>query len=433
MSSSDFAISVRSLSKSYTIRHQDEHYITLAEQLLHRARHPFVRQERETFWALREVSLDVRRGEVLGVIGRNGAGKSTLLKLLSRITPPTKGEVRLYGRVGSLLEVGTGFHPELTGRENVYLNGAILGMRTKEIDRRFDEIVDFAGVEKFLDTPVKRFSSGMYVRLAFAVAAHLDTEILLVDEVLAVGDADFQRKCLGKMSKVAIQGRTVLLVSHQLTTIMQVASQCALLENGSLVLVGSPDAVIDRYGSSNSTNAGAVVLEGKPRLDPNLSREVELIGISMADGRPFVPARGPVKASVTVRSNRSSQPFRISLTVYTADGRPLATTFTREFSGLPLGESATYRVSIEGLVLVPGAYSLGVAAGLGNEIANYLDFDFFFDVLRFDVAAQDEAGMPFGSWLNHFGPVLATSAGELESESAETLSQHSAIPTAPQS
>ena len=188
MSSSDLAISVRGLSKSYTIRHQEEHHITLAELLLHRARHPLTRQQRETFWALADASFDVRKGEVLGVIGRNGAGKSTLLKLLSRITPPTKGEVRLYGRVGSLLEVGTGFHPELTGRENVYLNGAILGMRTKEINRRFDEIVEFAGVDKFLDTPVKRFSSGMYVRLAFAVAAHLNPEILIVDEVLAVGD-----------------------------------------------------------------------------------------------------------------------------------------------------------------------------------------------------------------------------------------------------
>ncbi len=255
MSSSDLAISVRGLSKSYTIRHQEEHHVTLAEQLLHRARHPFSSQERETFWALSDVDLEVRQGEVLGLIGRNGAGKSTLLKVLSRITPPTKGEVRLYGRVGSLLEVGTGFHPELTGRENVYLNGAILGMRTKEIDRRFDEIVAFAGVEKFLDTPVKRFSSGMYVRLAFAVAAHLDTEILLVDEVLAVGDADFQRKCLGKMEAVASTGRTVLFVSHQLASIRQICETAVELDKGMIRRVGDARDVVDEYLSADGTES----------------------------------------------------------------------------------------------------------------------------------------------------------------------------------
>ena len=195
-------ISVRGLGKAFTIRHHAEHHVTLAEQALHRMRHPLQRQEREQYWAIEDLSFDVAEGEVLGVIGRNGAGKSTLLKLLARITPPTKGEIELYGRIGSLLEVGTGFHPELTGRENVYLNGSILGMRKREIDRQFDAIVDFAGVEQFLDTPVKRYSSGMYVRLAFAVAAHLDTEILLVDEVLAVGDADFQARCADKIRAV---------------------------------------------------------------------------------------------------------------------------------------------------------------------------------------------------------------------------------------
>jgi len=257
MSSSDLAISVRGLSKSYTIRHQEENHITLAEQLLHRARHPLARQERETFWALSNVNFDVRKGEVLGVIGRNGAGKSTLLKLLSRITPPTKGEVRLYGRVGSLLEVGTGFHPELTGRENVYLNGAILGMRMKEIDGRFDEIVAFAGVERFLDTPVKRFSSGMYVRLAFAVAAHLGTEILLVDEVLAVGDNDFQRKCLGKMEDVAAAGRTVLFVSHQLSSIRQICGTALELDKGMIRSEGDVNVVIDDYLSTVATDSVA--------------------------------------------------------------------------------------------------------------------------------------------------------------------------------
>ncbi len=216
MSSSDLAIRVSGLSKAYTIRHQAEQHITLAEKALSRVRRPLQREQLETFWALKDIDLEVRKGEVLGIIGRNGAGKSTLLKVLSRITAPTKGRVELYGRLGSLLEVGTGFHPELTGRENIYLNGTILGMKRSEIDRRFDEIVDFAGVEQFLDTPVKRYSSGMYVRLAFAVAAHLNTEIVVIDEVLAVGDAQFQERSVGKMRQVGKDGRTVLVVSHNM-------------------------------------------------------------------------------------------------------------------------------------------------------------------------------------------------------------------------
>ncbi len=199
------------------------------------------------FWALRNASCEVRQGEVLGIIGRNGAGKSTLLKILSRITAPTIGEVKIKGRVASLLEVGTGFHPELTGRENIFLNGAILGMRKTEIKSKFDEIVDFAEIEKFIDTPVKRFSSGMYVRLAFAVAAHLEPEILLVDEVLAVGDAEFQKKCLGKMQDVGKEGRTVLFVSHNMTAISNLCSQLILLKNGSVNFTGSVNEGINNY------------------------------------------------------------------------------------------------------------------------------------------------------------------------------------------
>ena len=208
---------------------------------------------RDSFWALRDVSFDVQQGEVLGIIGRNGAGKSTLLKILSRITEPTEGRVNLRGRVASLLEVGTGFHPELTGRENIYLNGAMLGMTRAEIKRKFDEIVAFAEVEKFLDTPVKRYSSGMYVRLAFAVAAHLEPEILIVDEVLAVGDAEFQKKCLGKMGEVARGGRTVLFVSHDLQAIMQLTKRTILLKSGCLEHDGpSPESIAVYRAKSRS-------------------------------------------------------------------------------------------------------------------------------------------------------------------------------------
>src|SRR5688572_16153055 len=235
--SSDMAISVRGLGKSYKIEHKDEQ-TSIAETLLRRALSPFRKNTVEEIWAMRDVSFDIPRGDIVGLVGRNGAGKSTLLKLLSRITAPTTGEARITGRIASLIEVGTGFQPELTGRENIFLNGAILGMRRQEIRRRFDEIVDFSGVEKFLDTPVKRYSSGMYVRLAFAVDAHLDADILLVDEVLSVGDAEFQRKSLGKMESVAHSGRTVLFVSHDMAALEALCSKGLLFDRGRLVEMG---------------------------------------------------------------------------------------------------------------------------------------------------------------------------------------------------
>ena len=244
------AISVKGLAKSYTIRHNATDHVTLAEAALSRLKNPFRRAQRETFWALNDISFDVNEGDVVGVIGRNGAGKSTLLKILSRITETTRGEIDLFGRVGSLLEVGTGFHPELTGRENIFLNGAILGMRKAEIRKQFDAIVDFAGVEKFLDTPVKRYSSGMYVRLAFAVAAHLNSEILIVDEVLAVGDSEFQNKCLGKMKDVSQSGRTVLFVSHQMQSVNVLCSKALFLEKGVCTYAGTVPEAIDRYVKS---------------------------------------------------------------------------------------------------------------------------------------------------------------------------------------
>jgi lipopolysaccharide transport system ATP-binding protein len=227
-------ISARTLSKAYTISHASDRATTLAEAIVRGVRHPFRRMDRETFWAVKDVSFDVKRGDVVGVIGRNGAGKSTLFKLLSRITPPTDGAIDLYGRVGSLLEVGTGFSAELTGRENIYLNGTILGMKRHEIRSRFDEIVEFSGVHAFLDTPVKRYSSGMYVRLAFAVAAHLDPEILIVDEVLSVGDAEFQEKCLGRIREVARNGRTVLFVSHNMSSVTQLCNRVLVMTRGEI-------------------------------------------------------------------------------------------------------------------------------------------------------------------------------------------------------
>ncbi|MCG9891866.1 MAG: ABC transporter ATP-binding protein [Thermosynechococcaceae cyanobacterium MS004] len=259
---SETVIRVENLGKKYIIGHQQEgqaRYKSLREVIVNGAQsisklNPFQGKEgngshpeREEFWALEDVSFEIKRGDRVGIIGRNGAGKSTLLKILSRITEPTEGEIKIRGRVASLLEVGTGFHPELTGRENVYLNGAILGMSREEIKRKFDAIVSFAEVEKFLDTPVKRYSSGMYVRLAFAVAAHLEPEVLIVDEVLAVGDAQFQKKCLGKMEDVGKEGRTVLFVSHNIGAIKALCNSGIFLSKGRLVTNGSIDSVVDQY------------------------------------------------------------------------------------------------------------------------------------------------------------------------------------------
>lgn len=245
--SSNIAVSVRGLSKSYTIAHNAAKYTTAAEALVSKLRNPFQKTERETFWALKDIEFDIKKGDVVGIIGRNGAGKSTLLKVLSRITEPTTGSIALYGRVGSLLEVGTGFHPELTGRENIFLSGAILGMSKREIAHRFDAIVDFAGVEQFIDTPVKRYSSGMYVRLAFAVAAHLDSQILLVDEVLAVGDLAFQQKCLNHMKCLTTKGVTILLVSHNMAAIQSCCRSAIYLENGKFVTTGAPLQIVEQY------------------------------------------------------------------------------------------------------------------------------------------------------------------------------------------
>jgi lipopolysaccharide transport system ATP-binding protein len=251
MLSDELAISVRGLGKRYIIDHQEQP-TSLAEAALGFVRQPFKPANREMIWSLDDVSFDVKKGEILGLVGRNGAGKSTLLKVLSRISEPTRGEAMLRGRLGSLIEVGTGFQPELTGRENVYLNGAILGMTRREIKLRFDEIVAFSGVEKYLDTPVKRYSSGMYVRLAFAVAAHLDTEILLIDEVLAVGDADFQAKSVRKMAEVARSGKTILVVSHNAATVEALCTRALLLRSGQLVMDGAVGEVIQEYNKASS-------------------------------------------------------------------------------------------------------------------------------------------------------------------------------------
>lgn len=305
----NLAIRAENLGKQYQIGEFREPYKTLRGAIRDAAAWPARKLRkarsgeqaaREMFWALRDTSFEVQHGDVLGVIGRNGAGKSTLLKVLSRITEPTTGRAEVHGRVGSLLEVGTGFHPELTGRENLYLNGAILGMDRPYINRRFDEIVEFAGVEKFMDTPVKRYSSGMYLRLAFAVAAHLEPEILVIDEVLAVGDAQFQKKCLAKMSDVHAEGRTVIFVSHNLTAVRSLCTRAILLRQGTLIADTVPGDAIDLYLSELRENVLWRDYQDPSLAPQNGSARVERVAVRSIDGEPLEQVDTATSFQITV-------------------------------------------------------------------------------------------------------------------------------------
>src|SRR5437660_7097550 len=323
---SEIALSVQNLSKSFRIAHQrglrgyqtlHDELSTLPGRLIDRLRQRR-RSTSETFWALRNVSFDVKRGEVLGIIGSNGAGKSTLLKILNRITEPSIGGVDIYGRVGALLEVGTGFHPELTGRENIFLNGAILGMTRAEIKRKFDEIVAFAEVERFLDTPVKRYSSGMYVRLAFAVAAHLDPEILLIDEVLAVGDAEFQKKCLAKMEDVAAnEGRTVIFVSHNMDAVYHLCSRCILLKQGEIAKTGNATDVVAEYLGGEQEQAPEINL---PSIESDAS--FRFAGLYGPKGQPTTSfsASEPVLLKCSFAVRREVEGLQLSFSVFNFKG-----------------------------------------------------------------------------------------------------------------
>lgn len=333
----DVAIRVRGVGKQYSIGRKVEE--TLREAMVGRLRDPLGRRRIDTFWALQDVNLEVRRGEVVGLIGRNGAGKSTLLKILSRITVPTTGEIDLWGRIGSLLEVGTGFHPELTGRENIYLNGSILGMSRREIDARFDEIVAFSGVERFLDTPVKRFSSGMYVRLAFAVAAHLEPEILIVDEVLAVGDEGFQRKCLGKMQDVAGAGRTVLFVSHNMQAISTLTRRCIFLEDGRVSFDGDTQDAIAQYLKRSEHEEMVYIAEPSP-TGPKITR-VELRTSRPANTQTHGQA---MEVRVTVSTPSAINGCRLSFKVISDKGQPAMYQYRYDSQGPMLREPGMHEL-----------------------------------------------------------------------------------------
>jgi lipopolysaccharide transport system ATP-binding protein len=383
---SDIAIRAEGLGKRYRIGTSRARYGTLRDSLSQTFTAPFKRFRRndnghltsdlrpptsgDSIWALKDVSFEVKRGEVVGIIGRNGAGKSTLLKVLSRITEPTTGAVDIYGRVGSLLEVGTGFHPELTGRENIYLNGAILGMKKTEIENRFDEIVSFAEVRQFIETPVKHYSSGMYLRLAFAVAAHLEPEILIVDEVLAVGDAQFQKKCLGKMGDVAKQGRTVLFVSHNMGAMRTLCDVCLLLRNGKIEVSGKPSKIIQTYLASNTAMTGHWARAKRDDDSGTLIfNEVRILNKNGETAGTISSDQGFTLAiNLTAKCSMSGIQFAIRFT--NQEGVAVFTTtstdWTGAFANLEQGQYAL-AVDIPGSFLAPGIYSLILAAMRPNE------------------------------------------------------------------
>ena len=361
----DLVIRAEGLGKAYTISHEElrrgASYRSLREDLQRALKEPVRRmfgrpaRRRELFWALRDVSFDVRRGEVLGIIGRNGAGKSTLLKILSRITEPTSGHADVYGRVGSLLEIGTGFHPELSGKENIFLNGAILGMKRCEVQQLFDEIVQFADVEKFLDTPVKRYSSGMYLRLAFAVAAHLESEILIVDEVLAVGDAEFQKKCLDKMKEVELSGRTVLFVTHNMSAVSSLCSRALLIKGGSIGAEGPAVDVIRQY-VSESMNHG------------------ELAGLRLTSSYPgFEPSHGTwecgelLEVTVAWEAQRFAPGWECDLACYGVDGVKYWALESQKLPGFdsrdPQAHRIVFRIRNPGLNDRPLRLDVGIRPG----------------------------------------------------------------------
>lgn len=398
------AITIENLSKKYVIRHeQADKYLALrdviaanARRMARAVRHPLGGYdagdpEHEEFWALDDVSLDIRQGERIGIIGRNGAGKSTMLKILSRITEPSRGRIRLNGRVASLLEVGTGFHPELTGRENIFLNGAILGMSKVEIRRKFDAIVEFAEVERFLDTPVKRYSSGMYVRLAFSVAAHLESDILIVDEVLAVGDAGFQKKCMGKMESVANEGRTILFVSHNMGAISELCTTAALLHKGKLITQGAVPQVIEQYARLTLNEQASGLQFEDDDKKPSSIVAVRICNSSGQNTNSFDLAE-EIVIEIVYKVRRPAAGLQLTVTIARNMVDVLHSFDTDDDAELPMREPGVYTAvyRLPGMSLKAGSYSASVFIGTPEVLLQSLEHVLAFDVEEWSVNTQSK-------------------------------------------
>jgi len=420
----DIALSVENLSKLYLIGHQGvrrDH--TALRDVISREARSFLRKgvalfhgrqivqgdEIEEFWALKDVSFEVKEGEVVGIIGANGAGKSTLLKILSRIIEPSEGRVRLRGRVSSLLEVGTGFHPELTGRENIFLNGTILGMSRRDIRRKFDEIVAFAEVEQFLDTPVKRYSSGMYVRLAFAVAAHLEPEILVVDEILAVGDATFQRKCLGKLQGIAKGGTTVLFVSHNMGSISTLCGRAIYLENGRAKQIGPVNSVLREY-LSDAFEFGVTNLD---RLrSPGHGDRVRFVNVKLESRNGAEILFGdPVVYILDILADVEVNDIRIGSGIWGNSGTCIGSLITKETFSIVPGEKLTLRLVIPRLALAPGIYHAGFSIAQGGRDTLLHLFDVVTGIPIFQIMPDREANnLVVENWQPSWGNIVISEA-----------------------
>jgi len=411
---SDVVIKVENLSKKYIIGHQkQERYTALRDVISNSARSFWqgltssnkseFNDVSEEFWALKDVSFEIKQGDRVGIIGRNGAGKSTLLKILSRITEPTSGRISIKGRVASLLEVGTGFHPELTGRENVYLNGAILGMDRSDIKKKFAEIIAFAEIEKFLDTPVKRYSSGMYVRLAFAVAAHLEPEILIVDEVLAVGDAQFQKKCLGKMEDVGREGRTVLFVSHNMATVTSLCQDAIWLMNGKVYERGSADWITSKYLIYGSELSGEVEIDTN-KQDPRFHfNRLSLLNVDNQVTSVF-DVKQPIKVRLEYSSIQSVKDLELTIRIYTSSGVPVFSINRSASLDLEINTGDhVAEIEIPANFLAPDTYSID----LGAHIPRVEVFSHYQSLMSFEIEETGSemaaySGMAFGVVLVNF-------------------------------
>lgn len=409
---SDIVIKVENISKRYQIG-ENKNFPTLRDKLMELPNRLFKGPKKsKEFWALKEVSFEVKKGEVVGIIGRNGAGKSTLLKILARITEPTSGRITMYGRVASMLEVGTGFNPELTGRENIYLNGAIIGMTKKEINQKFDDIVEFSGVSKFLDTPVKHYSSGMYVRLAFAVAAHLDADILLVDEVLAVGDAEFQKKCLGKISDMSHSGKTIIFVSHNIDSVRKLCTKIILLEEARIKFDGKTDKAIDVYMKKQKTPTKKNVFLKNSKIDINI-RKIWLTNIKGKYINSYQINESP-QIWIDLEVNKPTDKVEVSIQITNSTGvniifSSLSDFIQNKFYKFVPGLYRA-RISIDNNLLLPDIYSISVTTHYRGEKR----IEFIENAFSFEIIESNSSMAPYGPASRSLACIITGSKWQLK-------------------